>query len=1080
MERVYSGEQRREIAGRARTIRERLEGPPNEPGAEPPIGPARILSEWRDRYPNEETFRRRLERSGWTADAVREQLAATRWPADEPLPGWIDDLERLIRHVETSTPPDPDDGPFGELLGAVADFAREELPDEIVAHRAVAPLVEDLVDRLERLCVRPLYVEFKSFVEYHDPELARADPDTVSEPTTTYYDRFVDAMFAHGFENLCAEYPVLGRQLVSVLRNWTDAVTEVWTRLRADRDALGDRFGVDGDVVALEPLSEDTHANGRVPIRVSFDSSAVVYKPRPVDGGATLYAILGRLDEHLSTPSIEPPAYLRRDGYGWMEAIEYDDLPDEAAVARYYERAGAVLCTAYALNATDVQHENLIVDGDAPAIVDGETVFHPHVRPTAQPAPTEVAAVVDESVLLTLLLPWSVRDSRNQRGEGLGAAIAGLGDESGRTTVEHRTRPSIEAVNTDVMAVGETTVEIDGNANTPRVEGADRPPGRFVDALVRGFEATHETICELHADGRFFGDVVPPELVDGVESRLLYRPTARYGSILGSTTGRDPLRDGARLSLEFERLAVPFFDGRIEADDCWPLYRAERRALLRRDIPRFSARADGRRLVHDGVDLGVSADASGYERCRDRVDSMDARDRAHQTWLIRSALGSSPGHETGPAASSSPEATDDAATNTARPSDPSPATTARSRTAERSRSRPTAPPDERFETEARELFDAAMDSAVRTPDRDRWLSILPSTAGIDLVPTDPSLYDGRGGLAVTAAALHVGTGEPRYRRAARRTLEPVVERIEDGRPPEALGGVVGIGSVAYAFAVCAELLDDERYRTVAAAAAAAATDERLAADETFDVVGGAAGTLLGLLAFHDRFGGADVLERAIACGDRLLEARVETRGRRVWETTADGPPITGFSHGQSGIAYALARLASTTGDTRFAAASREALDFESTLYDPSRSNWARSHADDRYVDQWCHGRAGMGLARLEIGTLLGDDDVRARGEAALAETATAGLSSDDHLCCGNVGRAEALLEGARRGAANRSDAVALAQRVLVRRRADGVLALPGHSETFVNHTLFMGVSGVAYTLLRLHRPDALPSVLLLE
>ncbi|WP_244625464.1 type 2 lanthipeptide synthetase LanM family protein [Haloferax mediterranei] len=644
---VLTESERHEIAGRARTLAERLDGPANSAGSPPPIDPTEIFDEWKHLFPDDESFRARLAHDGFTETAVREQIAATHWPETEPLPDWVDTLSDLVQHVGTCTKitrksvSTPDQTPFGELLTAIASFACDQLSQTVVSMAAVSSMERQLVDRLRSLCVRVLYVEFKSFVEVHDPELAATNPAAVSEPSTEYYEQFIEAMLGQGFKNLCLEYPVLARQLTTLLDNWQSAVEELCRRLQTDREALRQRFGIEGSVTDLNPLTTDTHAGGRVPVQVSFEDGSVVYKPRPLDGEVTFYTILNRLDEYLPTPRFETPSLLPRDGYGWMELVEYRDLPDESAADRYYERAGSLLCLAYVLNFTDCHYENLLVDGATPTVVDGETIFHPHVESDAKPFETEASAAVDRSVLLSVMLPFSVGDPREAHGRRFADKVAGLGSDSEETALPNQSRPTIEAVNTDVMAVDMEAVTVDPYTNTPSVSGVDHPPSDHVDALVGGFEEAYETIHELHETGRFLNDVADPELVAGGNTRLLYRSTGRYASILRSAAARNSLRDGARLTVEYERLAVPFFDGTVETDRLWSLYDSERRALRDLDIPRFASRTDQRALFYRDEQLDVVADKTGYEFVRQRLDGMSETDRRRQTWLIRQALGES-------------------------------------------------------------------------------------------------------------------------------------------------------------------------------------------------------------------------------------------------------------------------------------------------------------------------------------------------------------------------------------------------------------------------------------------------------
>lgn len=1035
----FTPENRRELAGRARTLHERLAGPGNEPG-ERSVDVDRFLAEWRDLFPDERSFVDRLERDGYAEARIREQASATHWPADEPLPDWVADLETLLEYVEATGPGEnrsvevPEDTAFGELLAAVVEFACEALPVERSPAGSLSPMVEWLFDRLESLCVRALYVEFRSFLVDHGADLADADPSAVEDPPTEYYDRFVEAMLEFGTRNLCLEYPVLARQLMELVDQWVGAVTETCERLRRDRPALEDRFGVEGPVTELEPLAMDTHQRGRVPIRIAFESGSVVYKPRGVGGGVAFHAALERLADHLPTP-VRTPNYLPRDGYGWMEVIRYRDLDDSDAAVRYYERAGVVLCLAYALGLVDCQFENVLAAGEHPTIVDAETVFHSPVDPTDQPFPTSVADTVARSVLLTGLLPFSADEDDSTK-----AAVAGFGTGSGRESLSGRKRPTIEAVNTDVMRVGERTPTFDTSDNTPSVAGEDHPPSRHIDALDRGFDRAYDAIGRLHADDRFFGDVVDEESIEGIETRLIYRSTSVYHSVLRSTTARDPLRDGVWLSLELERLAVPFFDGRIGTDTTWPLYAAERRALRRRDFPRFTTTPHGTAPHHDGRTLDVRFATSGYERAQRRVDGFDDDDRSHQSWIVRRSYTSSP----------------------TPPSPPDPAEVT----------------DERLRQVATDLFEDVVAATVDSPG-EGWTLLTPTGSQLHVTPADYSVYYGRSGVALAAAALYATTGDGTYRDLVTELLTPVTAGIEPDTPSYPLGGPEGIGGVVYTLSTVGELLDEPKYVRHANDAASTVTDDLVADDGTFDVMDGSAGTALGLLAHHERHGRAEVLERAVACGERLLDARTTVDGHRVWRTVDDDAMI-GFSHGSAGIAYALARLTAATGDERYVAAVREALAFESRQYDPERANWPYGARTDRYMDRWCHGRSGIVLARMGIARSLDEGVLPTPPGAVLSEIAGADPAPLDDLCCGNLGRIEALLAGSRRAGCDRSDALTLVGRCLARRERDGQFSLHGRAGRRVSPAFYKGTSGAVYTLLRLRSPETLSCVPLFE
>lgn len=1046
---VFDDAERREIAGRARTLRERLDGPPNEEGAAPPIDPDEIVAEWRAHFPSEAAFQKRLDRDGLTVGEIRDHVSTTRWPAEEPLPDWLETLTDLVGFVQGDRPADrssvhvPEETTFRALIADVVAFAAERLPDGTVPNGASSSLEAHLAGRLELTCVRALYVEFKSFLAFHDPELAERDPDEVTEPSTEYYERFVAAMRTEGFERLCLEYPVLARQIVTLVEQWVTTVQEVSERIRTDRPILERTFDVEGSVVDVDPLTHDAHAGGRVPVRVSFERGSIIYKPRPVDGEGLLYTVLERLDDHLSTPSFESPSLVDREGYGWMEPCEYADLPSAESADRYYERAGVWTGLAYLLNVTDCHYENVVASGETPMLVDGETVLEPPIGAAEKPFDTRVARVVDRSVLLSGLLSYSVGDPRKPSDGGRYAEeINGFGSDSGEATLADWSRPAIEAPNTDAMAVEMKPVSIDRSENTPSFEDTDEPPEEHVEAVVRGFEEVYETIRSLHEDGRFLTEIAPPELMDGIETRALYRSTGRYGATLRAGAARDPLRDGARLSVTHERLAVPFFDGVVESDRLWSLYEYESRSMMELDIPRFGSRSDDREITHRGEPTGVETVETGREAVERKLDEASAADRREQTRLLRRALGESIVADGPP---------------------------------------PTAPERAGHDlgTAATDLFDDAVAAAVETGDGRGWISIAPAT-GVTFYPAGASLYWGTGGIAVTAAAFHAVEGDERHREIADEAIEPVLGAVDDQTGATAHGGFEGLGSSVYCLSVVADLLGDETYRTAAVDAARSPPVEGLTDATEFEVMSGLAGTTLGLLACHDRFDAPGVLDRAVACGDRLLDARTEVDDHLVWATGDDGTARTGFAHGTTGIGYALARLADETDHERFETAARDAFAFEATLYDDAERNWARSVEEATYQDRWCHGRTGMSLARIGAGRALGDEWLLERARTTLDATADAEASHLDTLCCGNFGRVEAHQVGARRADAREGAAESLARRALDRRTEEGHLSLPGHSRAATNPTLFDGVCGPAYGLLRLESPDALPSLLLLE
>lgn len=1077
--------QRYRIAGRARTLAERLSGPPNDPpeestGEERGTTPERLLDAWREALPTGVTLSERLDWEGTTVDSVADCATRPRWPADEPLPSWIGTLSEVVERATGSREGDDtvawirsladDDRPFVELLAPIAAVAVDSSPAVAEFGRAASePLVDWLLDRLERLCTRPLYVEFRSFLTYHDETLAETEPETVTEPPADHYEQFCAAMTDTGFPDLFVEYPVLGRWVGTVVEQFRAAVTELRDRLAADRGVLAEQFDVSGSPTAVRPLTEDTHAGGRSPFAVVFETGRVVYKPRPTSGLATLSRIVDRLVEETDLPRVSVPTTVSREEYGWVEHVAPRPASDEAGIERYYRRAGTLVCLCRVFGLDDVHAENLIAAGDQPTAVDAETILSPAVSPENVPFDDDTASVADGTIAATGLVPATDSDPRDD-GPGLLASVAGLGGgndgDHGLTTTE------VVAPNTDLMRARETTAQIGRTENTPTVDGESRLPADHLDALRAGYERADAAIRRLDDEGELRETVVEPAVDWTAQSRVIYRPTAVYGSLLESAVGIEPLGSGLRLSVVFDKLVWPFLTDTVDDEAFRGVCAAERRALRRFDVPRLTAETGGTAISHDGVATGATADRSGPDTLDARLASLSAVDRERQSTLLGRCYDEVGWNSTADTTGGGDCAFVSVATETFDRLATAclPADSAWQREQSPAESTAVTPGVAR----STDLW-----SAGETWD---WTVLTAVGSGVDVTPADESLYLGRGGVAVAAAALARLTGADRYERAARSLLGPVVEWVETTHTPLPLGGTRGVGAVVYALSTVAELLGDDRYHDHATAAASLVDADRVADDAALDVMDGAAGTALATLAHYRRTGAESALTAARHCGERLLAAQTPTASGAAWPVAGFGDPSTGFAHGSSGITLALARLAAVTDDDRYERAVRRALAFESETWVPAERNWADSPGETPGADRWCWGRSGVALARLGVASALGRAPLPGTVDDALGAVADGGVASIDHLCCGTLGRVETLLAGAEREdtPVDRTAAADLAGQVVGHRQSEGVFRLQGHDATVPNPSLYNGLAGVVYTLCRVAAPEELPCLLAFE
>jgi len=136
----------------------------------------------------------------------------------------------------------------------------------------------------------------------------------------------------------------------------------------------------------------------------------------------------------------------------------------------------------------------------------------------------------------------------------------------------------------------------------------------------------------------------------------------------------------------------------------------------------------------------------------------------------------------------------------------------------------------------------------------------------------PRFYDGLCGVALFLAAVQKIVNEPNLATLARSVLATIVR--ESVRPDYVrvlfdfgIGAAVGQPSITYALVRASELLGEEEWLHHARRLAEMVDPERISSDRNFDLISGAAGAVLALLALYRATGLSEALDKAVLCGE---------------------------------------------------------------------------------------------------------------------------------------------------------------------------------------------------------------------
>ena len=197
----------------------------------------------------------------------------------------------------------------------------------------------------------------------------------------------------------------------------------------------------------------------------------------------------------------------------------------------------------------------------------------------------------------------------------------------------------------------------------------------------------------------------------------------------------------------------------------------------------------------------------------------------------------------------------------------------------------------------------------------------------------------------------------------------------------------------------------------------------------------------------------------------------------LWDTLDLGRAVSGLGHGVAGIALALHRAAEldrTLDTPGLREAVRAAHAFEHGAYSEKLGTWLdyRSSAmPDTAMHGICSGAPGIGLALLNMGGK--GEHTREDLQRAIQTCLTRPRLYRDHLCCGNAATVDFLLEVAR-ASADPAEARACRERaaeLLGASHAAGWRLLPPMYRDTPDTSLFYGLAGVGYELLRLIDPE---------
>ena len=179
--------------------------------------------------------------------------------------------------------------------------------------------------------------------------------------------------------------------LVSAINTWSrnceGSYGDLCRRISNDRDSIRDTFKVDiKDLHSVRLGYGDRHINSQSTSLLLFDSGfRLFYKPRSLALEEAFSTLALNVCKSCDVPDFNliPPS-LDCGDWGYQEFVESEVLSDPGQINALISRLALVSVLLDICGAIDCHEENLLVAGDIPVLIDGETLFHEAGKPASK------------------------------------------------------------------------------------------------------------------------------------------------------------------------------------------------------------------------------------------------------------------------------------------------------------------------------------------------------------------------------------------------------------------------------------------------------------------------------------------------------------------------------------------------------------------------------------------------------------------------------------------------------------------------------------------------------------------------
>ena len=765
-------------------------------------------------------------------------------------------------------------------------------------------------------------VSEKSLVHFLNTRLA--------EGIDSDLELFEQYLSTGGSGQFLLDYPVVADLLFKQLEGIASYLYNIIFHFADDVYMLANVFGLSGRRIdSIELGMGDPHANGETVCAVRVGSQSLVYKPR-TNREAQLYgSLLALLYEKSADEgfSARAPLLVCMEDHSWIEYIDNRACGSEADLALFYKRAGAQVALVHALNGIDFHYENIIACGSSPVLIDLECLFTASMIDLQDDLPGNGALfktlkLNSRSVFSSGFVPYSPNSDND---------FSGLTSQKQFSTTARQLVREQGLYHLRRIQVSKTPII----RHLPVFNGVTYSVELFQEAFLKGFECAYDEVVKHQAAVLDCIRHQAPQL----KTRVLLKNTQRYIDFLELTLHPR----FTQCMLQRQLLLATLWSESNASLIAKNVAAYELGDLQSGNIPSFTMPIASN-CIHDSHGTFVAAldIESPLKSCQRKLSALCPADRTFQTSILKECLfpsgnGAMPMHRRHIA-----------------------------------KGVPSLQPADYLEG-ALKVAAAIERLRIEGAEGDvAWgfLNEHPTTRRKYLSPMTNSLYSGMGGLAVFYMSLFRVSGRAEHLAKADQIVDSMGRTHEHFDSDMAASSYFGLASYLYVLVNHERVTGRDIHRATIDELLHRLDDYPRQRDD-FDFLNGWCGTvtlLANLYLLRPQ-------KRLIPLIERLstaIRAELAIDGGRFVRKACSTPLLTGFSHGISGILHALSKVYEVTADATLIALIKDLLEDENRQMNHGFWLDLREPSQPAHMSKWCHGDAGILIARLQLRHSLKD------------------------------------------------------------------------------------------------------------